>query len=415
MTRSWRRISEPFLAALLSPFPPLRPAAALFRRLGPHGAAALARHVMLPARRMGEELFPGEGAALLLGGNALHADVTPEAAGSGLFGWILSCLAQQYGYPVPEGGAGCLTAALVRRLEAGGGSVRCNARVTQILVEGGRAAAVVTEDGDRVAAGRAVLADVAAPALYQSLVGSGHLPPRYLADLQRFHWDMGTVKVDWALAEPVPWEAADARRAGTIHIADDFDNLTEFSGEIAMRRLPSRPFLLFGQQSVCDDTRSPPGTETAWAYTHVPRRITRDAAGVLGTAGGEKEWLDGFVERMEARVEELAPGFRALVRGRHVFSPADLEAADANLDLGAINGGTAQLHQQLIFRPVPGLARAETPIPGLFLASASAHPGGSVHGACGANAARAALGAMPRVRSVLLGRAPLERPRPGRS
>ena len=57
----------------------------------------------------------------------------------------------------------------------------------------------------------------------------------------------------------------------------------------------------------------------------------------------------------------------------------------------ALNGGTAQLHQQLVFRPLPGLGRAETPIRGLFLGSASAHPGGGVHGACGSNAARAAL------------------------
>ena len=52
---------------------------------------------------------------------------------------------------------------------------------------------------------------------------------------------------------------------------------------------------------------------------------------------------------------------------------------------------TAQLYQQLVFRPIPGLGRPETPIRGLYLASASAHPGGGVHGACGANAARVAL------------------------
>ena len=77
--------------------------------------------------------------------------------------------------------------------------------------------------------------------------------------------------------------------------------------------------------------------------------------------------------------------------GRHVAGPRELEAADANLVGGALNGGTAQLHQQLVFRPLPGLGRAETPVRGLYLASASAHPGGGVHGAPGANAARAAL------------------------
>ena len=76
---------------------------------------------------------------------------------------------------------------------------------------------------------------------------------------------------------------------------------------------------------------------------------------------------------------------------RRILTPADLESRNANLVGGSLNGGTASLDQQLIFRPIPGLGRAETAIKGLYLASASAHPGGSVHGACGMNAARAAL------------------------
>ncbi|HEU5044105.1 MAG TPA: NAD(P)/FAD-dependent oxidoreductase, partial [Nocardioidaceae bacterium] len=95
--------------------------------------------------------------------------------------------------------------------------------------------------------------------------------------------------------------------------------------------------------------------------------------------------------RMQALVEEHAPGFSSRVVSRRVLGPRELEARDENLVGGAINGGTARLRQQLFLRPVPGLGRAETPVKGLYLASASAHPGGGVHGACGANAARAAL------------------------
>jgi phytoene dehydrogenase-like protein len=98
-----------------------------------------------------------------------------------------------------------------------------------------------------------------------------------------------------------------------------------------------------------------------------------------------------FADRMETVIEEHAPGFRALITGRHLLPPPALEARDANLVGGALGGGTMAFSQQLVFRPVPGLGRAETPVRGLFLASASAHPGGGVHGACGANAARAAL------------------------
>jgi phytoene dehydrogenase-like protein len=96
-------------------------------------------------------------------------------------------------------------------------------------------------------------------------------------------------------------------------------------------------------------------------------------------------------ERVEALIEARAPGFGDTVLARRVQSPADLHSSDVNLVGGAIGGGTSNIHQQLVFRPVPGLGRAETPVDGVYLASSSAHPGGGVHGGPGANAARAAL------------------------
>jgi phytoene dehydrogenase-like protein len=154
--------------------------------------------------------------------------------------------------------------------------------------------------------------------------------------------------------------------------------------------IPDEPYLVAGQYAHFDPTRAPDGRDTAWAYTHVPQRIRGDAAGELRGVWDPAE-ADRFAERVEDAIEALAPGFRDRIRGRHVMTPPALEARNANLVGGALNGGTAQLHQQLIFRPVPGLARPETPVRGVYLASASAHPGGGVHGACGANAARAAL------------------------
>jgi phytoene dehydrogenase-like protein len=225
-----------------------------------------------------------------------------------------------------------------------------------------------------------VLADVSAPALYRELVGDAHLPRRLRADLERFQWDPATVKVDWSLDGPIPWEHPDARRAGTVHVADGVGALAVHATQLANGELPSDPFLLVGQYAAYDETRQPPGKETAWAYTHVPHGLPWNA-----------ERTGAFADRIEGMVERVAPGFRARIRRRHVLAPGDLEGRDRNLHEGALNGGTAQLHQQLVFRPTPGLGRPETPLRGLYLASASAHPGGGVHGACGANAAKAAL------------------------
>lgn len=113
-----------------------------------------------------------------------------------------------------------------------------------------------------------------------------------------------------------------------------------------------------------------------------------------------------MADRIERQVERFAPGFRSLIRARRVLAPPTFQSLDSNLHDGAINGGTAAMHQQFVFRPVPGTGRPETPIRGLYLASASAHPGGGVHGAPGANAARAALRrrrppGLPRAQRVL--------------
>src|SRR5437899_1973329 len=76
------------------------------------------RLAIVPVRRLAEETFRGEGGGLLLTGNSLHADISPEGAGSGLLGWMMTALGQHHGFPVPQGGAAALTEALVARLES---------------------------------------------------------------------------------------------------------------------------------------------------------------------------------------------------------------------------------------------------------------------------------------------------------
>lgn len=387
----WDRISEHFIGSLLRPFPPVRHGLGVALAAGPRGIGVLARRALVPVRRFVEERFGGAGGELLFAGNALHADLTPETAGSALFGWMLVALGQQVGFPVPEGGAGAITAALVERLEAAGGSVVCDANVDRVLVRDGRATGVTIAGGHAVTARRAVLADCDVSALYTRLVGLDHLPARLRASLRAVQRSSGTVKVDWALDRPIPWRDADVHGAGTVHVASSLDELTVTASELARGLIPADPFLLMGQMTTADPLRSPPGTESAWAYTHVPQEVRGDAGGDGVSGTWDETSTKAFVDRMEQRIEDLAPGFRSCVRARHVMTPPDLEAADQNLVGGDISGGTAQLHQQLVLRPTIGLARPETSIARLFLASASAHPGGGVHGACGANAARAAL------------------------
>jgi phytoene dehydrogenase-like protein len=373
----WQRVRDDVLDAVLTPFPPVRAGLRLARTLGAGDLLRLGRMLTLPARTLAAERFAGDGAKALFAGCALHTDLGPDSAGSGVFGWLLTMLGQEVGFPVPEGGAGQLTAALVRRL--GTGSIHCGRPITSVLVAGGQALGVRDAAGQVVRARRAVLADVPAPALYRELVGEAHLPARLVADLANFRWDDATIKVDWALSGPIPWSAP-VGGAGTVHLGADVDGMAGFANDLACGRVPRDPFLLLGQMTAADPSRSPAETSAVWAYTHVPR-------GLSWTPSSLRKQVD----RIEQVIEAQAPGFRSLVVGRAVSGPAELAAHNPSLVEGAIAAGTAAIHQQLVFRPLPGLGRADTVIDRLFLAGASAHPGGGVHGAAGANAARAAL------------------------
>ncbi|MFC5177624.1 phytoene desaturase family protein [Nocardioides taihuensis] len=376
----WDAVADHLVGALLTPFPPVRHGLGLLPRLRKVGGLRFAQTLLTPAVELGRNRFGGEHARILLAGNAGHADIPLTAPGSGLIALLLVMLGQTVGFPVPEGGAGRLATALRDRFTSLGGEVRCEAEVTRVVVDRGRATGVRLADGTSYDARRAVLADVAAPHLFGGLVAADDLPARVAHGMRGFTMDPGTVKVDWALDRPVPWASPPEVAPGTVHVADSVEDMSESLDQVNAGTVPDRPFMLAGQMTTSDPSRSPAGTESLWAYTHVPQGSTHDPAD-----------RDRVADLMQARFERLAPGFGDAVLSRRVLGPVDLEARNANLVGGAVGGGSAQLHQQLVFRPVPGLGRAETGIAGLYLASASAHPGGGVHGACGSNAARAAL------------------------
>jgi phytoene dehydrogenase-like protein len=180
----------------------------------------------------------------------------------------------------------------------------------------------------------------------------------------------------------VPWASAGAREAGVIHLGDTLAALFRAQQQAGAGRVPDAPALVVGQHSLHDVTRAPAGRHTLYVYTHVPHRPPLPA--------------EAIAERVEQRIEAFAPGFRALVLGRRIRMPADLEAENACLVGGDIVGGSLELDQQLLFRPAPELFRGRTPLPGLYVAGAGVHPGGGVHGASGYNAARAIITAARR-------------------
>ncbi len=381
---AWRRLAQwrcnmgrRLAEALLAPLPAIGPS----WRLGLGNLLRLGTWGLLSSGALARRLFQTEAARRVVPGLSLHADLGPEDfAGAGI-GLVLALLAAGGGFPAPRGGAWAITQALLRRLEEAGGKLRLNTRVCRILVRQRRVVAVRTEQGEEIAVRRAVLADVGPPALFLRMLDERATTWWLRTQVRRFRYAWGTFKMDWALSGPTPWLSEEAREAAVIHAGDSLADLAAFTRQVRAGQLPDNPYLVIGQQSLVDPGRAPPGCHTLWAYTHVPSTIE----------GGWQRQRQAFADRIERRLEGLAPGFRQLVRGRFIAAPEDLEAMDENLVGGDIGGGSAQFDQQLIFRPAFPYFRYRTPVKGLYLASASTHPGPGVHGACGFNAALAAL------------------------
>ena len=378
IARWYESVADALLPALLETFPPIRRGLTL----GPATIAKLATVALSSGRGFAERTFRTDAARRMIPALALHTDVGPDDPLGAIVGFMLAVTGTHGGFQVPEGGAGMITRALIKRLRESGGHVHVGARVESVITEGSRAVAVRTSAGEEIRATRAVVADTAAPTLFLELCDQRTLPSTVIAAMHRFRRGFGTFKADWALAAPVPWTAEAARQAAVVHTGESLDDLARFTREVREGKLPTDPYLVIGQQSIFDPTRAPRDKHTLYAYSRVPS----DLAGGYGAAVRE-----AFLDRVEQRIEELAPGFRERILARVAFTPPDLETMNENLLGGDLGGGTADITNRLFLPPMFSYFRYRTPLRRLYLGSSYAHPGAGVHGMCGYNAAQAVL------------------------
>jgi phytoene dehydrogenase-like protein len=300
--------------------------------------------------------FRTEEARAMLAGVAAHTMLPLTAPGTGAYGLTLMMIAHLVGWPVVEGGSARLIDALMSDLAAHGGQVETGHWVRSLA---------------ELPPARAVLLDVT-PRQLATLAGRS-LPGRAGRALARFRYGPGVCKVDWALSGPVPWQAAACREAGTVHLGGTLAEVARSEAQTAAGEHADRPYCLVAQPGVVDASRAPAGQQTLWGYCHVPSGSTVDMS-----------------DRIEAQIERFAPGFSGLILARSVRTAADMERYNPNYIGGDINSGAATLWQT-VFRPAPQWNPYRTPLPGVYLCSASTPPGGGVHGMCGDGAARTVL------------------------
>jgi phytoene dehydrogenase-like protein len=300
--------------------------------------------------------FRGDVAPALLTGVAAHTILAqPSIAGAGA-GLALTTYAHAQGWPIPVGGSQSIVTALLDDLRAHGGEVVLDHDVVDLA---DLPAAAVT------------LLDIT-PRAFLDLAGH-RLPTRYRRALQRFRYGGGVAKVDFALSGPVPWRHPELARAGTVHVGGTRAEVAAAENEVNRGRLPERPYVLVSQPSVFDGSRAPEGQQTLWTYTHVPAH-----------SGADRR------EAVTAQIERFAPGFRDTILATHSRSAVEVERHNPNYPGGDIAAGAPNLWQ-LLARPTVSAEPWRTPLPGVYLASASTAPGPGVTGLPGWFAARSAL------------------------
>jgi phytoene dehydrogenase-like protein len=295
----------------------------------------------------------------LFAGLAAHSFLSLDEPLSAAFAILMAVPAHAVGWPIARGGAQSISDALVTVLTSLGGTVRTSTPVEHL-------AALENY--------QLFLCDLTPRQLIK--VAGERLSESYKSRLGRFRYGAAAFKVDYALNTPIPWKARDCRRAATVHLGGNFEEIASSEKAVRNGQHAERPFVLLAQPSLFDSSRAPAGKHTAWAYCHAPN--------------GSKV---NMLEKLENQIERFAPGFRDCVLARHVFSPADLESMDANLVGGDIGGGVMDMHQ---FLARPTWRHYATSARDVYICSSSTPPGGGVHGMCGYHAAKMALSRLDR-------------------
>ena len=342
LVKDWPSLAPQLLGPLRFPHHPL--SVARFGLLGLPGVTMLARR------------FQTREARGLLAGMAAHSMQPLTSLSTAAVALVFLMAGHTKGWPFPRHGSSKLADALGAYFLSLGGTIHTGTPITSL---------------SQLPASKALLLDVSPRQVLQ--LGGHRWSSLYRWQLEKYRYGMGVFKVDWALAEPIPFKAEVCRSAGTVHLGGTLEAIAAAEAQAFAGTPAETPFVLLAQQSLFDETRAPQGKHTGWAYCHVPN-------------GSRREMTD----LIEKQVERYAPGFRARILARHVMDTAQMETYNPNYIGGDINGGNLDI-RQLFTRPALRRSPYRTSVKGIYLCSASTPPGGGVHGMCGYHAARRAL------------------------
>jgi phytoene dehydrogenase-like protein len=347
--------------------------------------------VLGPARRTLQAWFESEPLCATLATDAvIGAWASPSSPGTGyvLFHHVMGETNGARGvWAYVEGGMGRLSEALAGAAQAAGAEIRTGAQVVSLRTGEGRVRGVVLAGGEEIES-PLVLSSADPARTFLELTPPDALPEGFADQVRTLDFRSPVLKINVALERLPRFRHGSAQgvgpeHAGTIHLgATDLDALDRSFQTACQGRLPERPMVELTIPSALDPSLAPEGRHVASLFVqHVP---------CVGQPVAWDAWRDAFADRVFALVDEVAPGFSESVLHREVLAPPDLESV-FGLTGGNIFHGAMTPDRLLFLRPLPDWARYRTPLAGLYLCGAGAHPGGGVMAACGRNAARQVL------------------------
>lgn len=348
--------------------------------------SSFAADFVLTARDVLESRFRSDVVRGLAGPWVMHLGRQPDAANSGF--WIPLTLAALMGggMATPEGGSEMLAQSLARLILDYGGTLRTDSLVEQIEVKQGRAVGVRTADGERYRAKRAVIASTNPDQLYLKLLADADVPAPIQRQASRYRYGRGCVQIHLALSEPPRWADERMSRVGQPHLTTGLDGCALAITQGLNGMLPATPTFTIDVPTSLDPSRAPAGQATMRVQLlEVPIRPRGDAAGTINV--GDGTWTEDLKQRFTERAIEMIgqhiPNVPGSILGMHIISPDDLARFSPNLGPGDPYGGSHDLAQSYLLRPLPGQPSHRTLVPNVYMLGAATWPGHGINGGSG--------------------------------
>jgi phytoene dehydrogenase-like protein len=312
-----------------------------------------------------------------------------DSAGSGPLAYSIVFGRQRRSWTLPRGGSGELVRTLVEVIEQGGGEIICNQRVIDLIVSGGRCVGVVTQDGTRHVARRAVLSTIHVKDLVQ-MASPADWGEDFRYAIDTYDEGISAFAAHYATTEAPRYPTRDGGEIEVVSagVAGWGADIRRMGRDVREGRLVrDGAWLLFPAPTVADPTRAPAGRHTVKILGMQPYAPDGAARG----ADAAESWRQLREEVAAIHLGHLrraAPNMvDDTILADVIVSPVDLERSNAHMWRGTFHGGDRSLANSGAQRPAPGWAQHRMPIPGLYQTGGTTHPGGSVTGGPGRNAA----------------------------